>query len=104
MEDNTQLEEKSERLARLNGLINKYALSSNEKMMGNTYNVLILGESDKKDKITSKKNEEIFISNDNIALSRVNTKELIICHIDSFNSIAIKLVYYNYLQLFFLHR
>lgn len=50
MEDNTSLDEKSERLTRLNSLINKYALMSNEKMMGNVYDVLILGESDKKGK------------------------------------------------------
>ena len=50
MEDNTSLEEKKERLARLNELINNYALESNKKMMGKTYNVLILGESDKDNK------------------------------------------------------
>ena len=50
MEDNTPMEEKKERLARLNELINKYALESNKKMKGNTYDVLILGESDKDNK------------------------------------------------------
>ena len=50
MEDNTPMEEKKERLAKLNELINKYALLSNEKMMGKVYNVLILGESDKDNK------------------------------------------------------
>ena len=50
MEDNTPMEEKKERLARLNELINKYALLSNEKMKDKTVNVLIIGESDKKDK------------------------------------------------------
>ena len=50
MEDNTSMEEKKERLAKLNELINKYALLSNEKMMGKVYNVLILGESDKDNK------------------------------------------------------
>ena len=39
-----------ERLARLNELINKYALLSNEKMKDKTVDVLIIGESDKKDK------------------------------------------------------
>ena len=47
MEDNTPLEEKKERLARLNELINKYALESNQKMLNKVYNVLIIGESDK---------------------------------------------------------
>ena len=50
MEDTTPLKEKKERLARLNELINKYALESNQKMDGKTYQVLILGESDKKGK------------------------------------------------------
>lgn len=50
MEDNTPMEEKKGRLARLNELINKYALLSNEKMKDRTVNVLIIGESDKKDK------------------------------------------------------
>ena len=50
MEDNTSQEEKKTRLARLNELINHYALESNKKMMGNVYNVLILGESDKDNK------------------------------------------------------
>ena len=47
MEDNTSMEEKKERLARLNELINKYALESNERMKDKVYNVLLLGESDK---------------------------------------------------------
>ena len=50
MEDNTPMEEKKERLARLNELINKYALESNKKMMDKTVDVLITGESDKKDR------------------------------------------------------
>ena len=50
MDDNTSMEEKKERLARLNELINNYALESNKKMMGKTYGVLILGESDKDNK------------------------------------------------------
>jgi tRNA-2-methylthio-N6-dimethylallyladenosine synthase len=44
------MEEKKERLARLNELINKYALESNQKMADKTYDVLILGPSDKEDK------------------------------------------------------
>ena len=50
MEDNTHMEEKKERLQRLNELINKYALLSNEKMKDKVYDVLIIGESDKEDK------------------------------------------------------
>ena len=50
MEDNTSLDEKKDRLARLNELINKYALESNKKMNGKTYNVLIIGPSDKDNK------------------------------------------------------
>lgn len=50
MEDNTPMEEKKERLARLNELINKYALESNQKMKDKIYPVLITGESDKDDK------------------------------------------------------
>ena len=50
MKDDTSMEEKKERLARLNKLINKYALESNKKMDGKVYDVLILGESDKDNK------------------------------------------------------
>ena len=50
MKDNTPMEEKKDRLARLNELINKYALESNKKMKDKVYDVLILGESDKDDK------------------------------------------------------
>ena len=50
MKDETPLEEKKERLARLNELINKYALLSNEKMRDKEVMVLITGPSDKKDK------------------------------------------------------
>ena len=50
MEDTTDMDEKKKRLARLNELINKYALESNMKMKDKTYNVLILGESDKDNK------------------------------------------------------
>ena len=44
-------EEKKERLARLNELINKYALDANMKMVGKSVPVLILGDSDKEDKL-----------------------------------------------------
>ena len=50
MKDEVSMEEKKERLARLNELINKYALMSNEKMKDKTVDVLIISESDKKDK------------------------------------------------------
>ncbi len=50
MEDKVSMAEKKERLAKLNELINKYALLANEKTLGKTYDVLILGESDKKGK------------------------------------------------------
>ncbi|MBQ2872831.1 MAG: tRNA (N6-isopentenyl adenosine(37)-C2)-methylthiotransferase MiaB [Bacilli bacterium] len=50
MEDNTPMEEKKERLARLNELINKYALEANKKMLDKIVSVLILGESDKENK------------------------------------------------------
>ena len=50
MKDEVSMEEKKERLARLNALINKYALISNEKMKDKTVDVLIVSESDKKDK------------------------------------------------------
>lgn len=50
MPKRTPMEEKKDRLARLNELINKYALESNKKMKDKVYDVLILGESDKDDK------------------------------------------------------
>lgn len=50
MEDKTPMEEKRERLARLNELINKYALESNKKMKDKVFDVLILGKSDKDNK------------------------------------------------------
>ena len=51
MEDPVSLEEKKERLARLNELINKYALESNQKMVNRTVPVLLLGDSDKLNKL-----------------------------------------------------
>ena len=50
MKDDTSMEEKKERLAKLNELINNYALESNQKMLNKIYQVLILGESDKDNK------------------------------------------------------
>ena len=51
MEDNTSMEEKKERLATLNELINKYALFNNQKYLNSVVEVLIEGPSDKEDKL-----------------------------------------------------
>ena len=45
--DNVSLEEKEQRLYRLNELINNYSLESNKKMVNNTYPVLVEGFSNK---------------------------------------------------------
>ena len=45
--DNVPLEEKEQRLYRLNELINKYSKEANEKMLNNIYEVLVEGESTK---------------------------------------------------------
>lgn len=50
MKDETSMEVKKERLAKLNQLVNKYALASNKKMKDKVVSVLIVGESDKKGK------------------------------------------------------
>ena len=47
MEDNVSLKEKEERLARLNGSINKYYKESNDKILNKTVPVLIEGVSEK---------------------------------------------------------
>lgn len=47
MQDNISLEEKEERLYKLNELINKYALENNEKLLNKTVKVLVEGPSDK---------------------------------------------------------
>ena len=47
LEDNTPLNIKEERLYRLNDLVNKYSKESNLKMLNNTYEVLVEGESTK---------------------------------------------------------
>lgn len=49
MQDNISLEEKEERLYKLNELINKYALENNEKLLNKTVKVLVEGPSDKND-------------------------------------------------------
>lgn len=50
MKDDISMEIKKSRLARLNELINKYALEANEKMKDKVVDVLILSESDKNGK------------------------------------------------------
>lgn len=47
MEDMVTLEEKENRLHRLNELVNKYSLEANQKYLGNTVKVLIEGVSEK---------------------------------------------------------
>ena len=47
MNDSTSLEEKENRLQRLNELVNKYSLESNQKLLNKFVSVLILGPSDK---------------------------------------------------------
>ena len=47
MEDNTSLEEKEERLAKLNELVNKYSLEHNESLLNKVVPVLIEGVSSK---------------------------------------------------------
>ena len=49
LEDNTTLEEKEERLQRLNEVVNRYFLENNKKLEGTTLKVLVEGISEKKD-------------------------------------------------------
>ena len=51
MEDNTSEEEKHERLAKLNELVNKYALENNQKYLNKIVPVLIEGPSEKEGKL-----------------------------------------------------
>ena len=51
MEDSISLEEKEDRLQRLNELVNKYARENNEKYLGKVVKVLIEGPSDKNNKV-----------------------------------------------------
>jgi len=51
LEDNTSLEEKKERLARLNLLVNKYANMHNQEYLNREVYVLLEGPSDKKNKL-----------------------------------------------------
>ena len=48
LEDNTPLEEKEERLQRLNEVVNQYFLENNKKLEGTTLKVLVEGVSEKK--------------------------------------------------------
>ena len=48
LEDNTSIEEKEERLQRLNEVVNKYFLENNKRLEGTTLKVLVDGVSDKK--------------------------------------------------------
>ena len=48
LEDNTSIEEKEERLQRLNSVVNKYFLENNKKLEGKVLKVLVEGISDKK--------------------------------------------------------
>ena len=51
MKDETSMEVKKERLAKLNELINKYALENNQKYLNKVVDVLIEGPSDKDNKL-----------------------------------------------------
>ena len=51
LEDNVSLEEKEQRLYRLNDLVNKYSKEANLKMLGKIENVLVDGLSDKEGKL-----------------------------------------------------
>ena len=48
LKDNTSLEEKEERLQRLNEVVNKYFLENNKKLEGKVLNVMVEGTSEKK--------------------------------------------------------
>ena len=49
LEDNVTLEEKEDRLHRLNDVVNKYFLENNKKLVGTTLPILVEGVSEKKD-------------------------------------------------------
>ena len=51
MEDKVSEEEKHERLAKLNELVNKYALENNQKYLNKVVPVLVEGPSDKEGKL-----------------------------------------------------
>ncbi len=58
MEDNVSLEDKKQRLYRLNELVDKYSSESNQKMIGKTLKVLVDGPSNKDDTILAGYSEE----------------------------------------------
>jgi tRNA-2-methylthio-N6-dimethylallyladenosine synthase len=47
MKDDTELEVKEDRLHRLNEIVNKYSNLNNQKLLGKTVPVLLIGESEK---------------------------------------------------------
>ena len=47
MKDDVSIEEKEDRLHRLNEIVNKYSKESNEKMLNKVIPVLLIGESEK---------------------------------------------------------
>jgi len=49
LEDNTNMEEKSDRLHRLNEIVNKYSNLANNHEIGKTVKCLVLGKSEKDD-------------------------------------------------------
>lgn len=49
MEDKITMQVKEERLQKLNGLVNKYSLESNKKLLGKTVEVLVIDKSEKND-------------------------------------------------------
>lgn len=49
MEDKIIMQVKEERLQKLNGLVNKYSLESNKKLLGKTVEVLVIDKSEKDD-------------------------------------------------------
>lgn len=49
MEDKITMQVKEERLQKLNGLVNKYSLESNKKLLGKTVEVLVIDKSEKDD-------------------------------------------------------
>ena len=64
MEDNTSLEEKEERLAKLNELVNKYSLEHNESLLNKVVPVLIEG-------VSSKDNSKLYGYTDTMKLVNV---------------------------------
>ncbi len=77
--DQTTLEEKEQRLYRLNELINNYSLASNKKLLNNVYPVLVEGLSNKEDMLfgyTETNKLVNFKGNSNLIGKIVNVKIL----------------------------